>query len=344
MLENYFKKNDCSNQKSIFKIIGHSNGPVISQSNPAAKDIKYGFEGGRAIKINDSYYIYTTEIIANPFWTKTRLGLWESKNMIDWQRICTLFESTGDFSGEDPKAALWSPMPTYDYKTEKWYLSYVAYRSKPNTDTAWNRNYMGRIHMAVSEKPGYYGFDGPFRDTLTVLQPGAESAPWEGSMGTNSFFPFPVTGSWVAFYGSSTEVVGLAVSNRLTGPWKRMSNREPLEKNLENPVVSRLSDGRFIALFDGCGENRKIGYMVSADGISWSEKVFFNLENEIAPWWGLLRTPLGLVHECDNIFTIFFTAYNKDLYTIPNVWKTNNDDVFKGYFADIAWFKVQLVK
>ena len=65
---------------------------------------------------------------------------------------------------------------------------------------------------------------------------------------------------------------------------------------------------------------------------------------EVDPWWGLTRTPLGLVPESENQFTVFFTAYNKDMYGIPNIWQINDDSVFDGYYASVGMFKVRLIR
>jgi len=331
-------------KQDIFQVILGSGEAVLTQGNEGTEENKYGFEGGKVIKLDGAYYLFTTEMCGNPLWTKTRLALWKSEDGKDWIRQATLFESSGDFSGKDPRAALWSPMPTYSHQLRRWILTYVAYNSKPNTDTGWYRNHKGKIWMAVSEEPGYSGLSGPYRDSLIILQPGDDSDPWEGLMGTNSFYPFPVCEGWLAFYGSSPESVGLAEAPSLAGPWNRMTALNPVRRHIENPMVTRLVDGRYIALFDGCGMNRKIGYMVSGDGIHWSAEVFFELEDDIPAWWGLTRTPLGLVQESENLFTVFFTAYNRDFYKIPDVWKTNDDSVFEGYFASIGWFKVQLIQ
>ncbi len=328
----------------VFEISQVSSSPVITIGHPGTVENKYGFEGGRAVKINDEYHIFTTEMYGNPLWTKTRLAHWKSRDGIAWERISGLFESTGDFTGTDPRAALWSPMPTYDAGKGRWILTYVAYNSRPNTDSAWYRNFNGKIWMAISQKPGYDGIDGPYLDSLVILQPGRESDSWEGLMGTDSFYPFPVNGTWMAFYGSSPESVGLASSPDLYGPWTRATQQNPVRRYIENPIVSRLEDGRYVALFDGCGENRKIGYMVSEDGNHWSKEIFFDLENFVKPWWGLTRTPLGLIQESNNTFTVFFTAYNKDFYTIPDVWKTNDDGVYDGYYASVGMFRLKLIR
>lgn len=328
----------------VFEIVGGGVEPVITRGDPGTLDNNYGFEGGCAIRYNGEYHLFTTEMIGNPLWTDTRLAHWRSPDGNHWERIGTLFESTGDFTGEDHRAALWSPMVTYDAGRERWVITYVAYNSKPNTMEGWYRNFNGKIWMSLSEVPGFGGLEGPYRDSAIVLQPGRDADPWEGLMGTDSFFPFPAGDGWIAFYGSSPESVGLAYAPSLGGPWKRRTDLNPVRHHIENPIVTKLKDGRYIALFDGCGENRKIGYMVSNDGINWSREIFFELDEAIDPWWGLTRTPLGLVQKSEDLFTVFFTAYNKDFYEIPNVWQTNDDSVFDGYFASVGMFRLRLIR
>jgi len=40
-----------------------------------------------------------------------RLAHWKSKDGIKWVRVSTLFESSGDFTGKDKNASIWSPIP-----------------------------------------------------------------------------------------------------------------------------------------------------------------------------------------------------------------------------------------
>ncbi|MBS0001411.1 MAG: hypothetical protein KFF73_20665 [Cyclobacteriaceae bacterium] len=324
--------------------MGVSDKPVITKGDAGTDGNKFGFEGGQAIKYNDEYHLFTTEMVGYPLWTKTILGYWKSKDGNAWERVSTVFESSGDFTGKDPRACLWSPMPTYDAQNGQWVLTYVAYNSKPNSPEGWYRNYNGKIWMAVSEAKGYGGLGGPYKNKEIILKSGPESDSWEGLMGTDSFYPFHSRDGWLAFYGSSPESVGLAAASELTGPWTRKTKINPIRVHIENPMVYRLTDGRYVALFDGCGENRKIGYMVSDDGICWSEEIFFELEHHIEPWWGLTRTPLGLIQESEDQFTVFFTAYNRDFYEIPNVWQINDDSVFEGYFASVGMFRLRLIR
>ena len=326
----------------IFELEWVSNEPVLTKGDPFTAQNKYGFEGGRVIKYDDAYHMFTTEMYGNPLWTETRLAYWKSKDGLSWDRVNTIFESSGDFTGEDPRACLWSPMPIFDTKNDHWIITYVAYNSKPNSEEGWYRNFNGKNWMAISEKRGVGGLSGPYKDASIILQSGEDSDPWEGLMGTDSFYPFPVCEGWNAFYGSSPVSVGLAEAPKPEGPWRRKSDVNPVRRCIEIPIVTRLTDGRYVALFDGVDQNKQIGYMISYNGMQWSEALFFDLEEKVDPWWGLTRTPLGLVPESENQFTVFFTAYNKDMYGIPNIWQINDDSVFDGYYASVGMFRVKL--
>ncbi len=64
---------------------------------------------------------------------------------------------------------------------------------------------------------------------------------------------------------------GLAKADSLFGPWSRISMKKPVSRHTENPIVTKLDDGRFIAFFDGCGQHQRFGYMLSDDGLHWSQ-------------------------------------------------------------------------
>lgn len=317
--------------------------PVITRGTPGTGTNRYGFEGGRALKLEDGYHIFTTEMAGNPIWAKTRLAHWHGTTRESWKRVGTVFESSGDFTGSDTRACLWSPMPTYDTELERWVLTYVCYRSKPNTPASWYRNYDGRIALAVSQSPGRGGIAGPYHEKEIVLAPGEHSAAWEGTMGIDSFYPFRTEGGWLAWYGSSPESNGLASAPSLHGPWSRLSVEGPVTRHTENPVVDRLDDGRYIAVFDGCGSHRKMGYMLSPDGLVWSAPRFFDFDGREEKWWALSRTPLGVIHETDGSFTVFFTAYNRNFYETAGIWAADSDDVFDGYFASVGYFTIPVV-
>ncbi len=39
----------------------------------------------------------------------------------------TLYRSTGNFNGSDPRSSLWAGMPVWDDEERRWHFFYVAY-------------------------------------------------------------------------------------------------------------------------------------------------------------------------------------------------------------------------
>jgi len=300
--------------------------PILTINSAGAAGNKYGFEGGRVLKLQGVYHLFTSEMVGDPHWVKMRLAHWTSRDSLHWERVATLFESSGDFTGRDPRAALWAPMPIYDEAEGRWNLFYVAYQCAPDTPQKWLTNHEGRIWRAVSKVKGRGGIDGPYEDVGIILQRGKDSDPWEGLQGTDSFFPYRVGDKWYAFYGTAhTEVhpipswqVGLACAPKLAGPWKRCTpmNPLPIEKRfIENPVVTRLTDGTYIAVYDTDAE-RAVGYTFSADGIHWTPGKELIVQRGKGIWASDIRTPLGLIAEDADSFSLFYTA-NQDMLGIP---------------------------
>jgi hypothetical protein len=79
---------------------------------------------------------------------------------------------------------------------------------------------------------------------------------------------------------------------------------------IENPIVTQLSDGSWIAVYDNHVLN-EIGYTVSADGIHWSAGQHLVVQSGDRVWATEVRTPLGLVQEKGDTFTLFYTANEK---------------------------------
>jgi hypothetical protein len=96
--------------------------PVLTTRSPGAEDIRYGFEGGRLVKVRDAYHLFTSEMAGDPIWVKMRLGHWTSRDRLGWKRESTVAESSGEFEGKDPRAALWSPLPVWDAGENRWNL------------------------------------------------------------------------------------------------------------------------------------------------------------------------------------------------------------------------------
>ena len=188
----------------------------------------------------------------------------------------------------------------------------------------------GRVIHAVSQTPGPGGLDGPWKDVGIALEPDWEpwkkngSQPWEGTQGVDSMSPpYKAGGKWLAFYGSAQMqaenkrnkdyplwCVGLAEAPVPTGPWKRRAegNPMPFGNFAENPIVTPLSDGTYMLVYD----SGSLGYAWSPDGLRWSCNGNIEIPNGKA-WWGdrVTRTPLGLVPESDGTYTVFFAVRDK---------------------------------
>jgi hypothetical protein len=295
--------------------------PVLTTRSPGAEDIRYGFEGGRVVKVRGTYHLFTSEMAGDPVWVKMRLGHWTSPDRLSWQRAGTVAESSGEFEGKDPRASLWSPLPVWDEGNGRWNLFYVAYRSAPSDGTRFLLNHAGEIWRAVSRTPGEEGIRGPFEDVGVVMRPGPDSLAWEGLQGTDSFFPWPVGRRWLAFYGSArTEtkpighwLVGPAEAETLAGPWRRVSadNPAPLETRfIENPIVTEAPGGGALVVYDSEGPD-VVGWAYSADGVRWGAGQRLLVQPQPGEWAKDIRTPLGLVHEGGDRFSLFYTGFEQ---------------------------------
>lgn len=310
-------------RQPTLRLVNQNPAPLITIAHPDAAGIKYGFEGGRVVKVAGVYQLFTSEMVDDPIWVKMKLGRWTSSDGLHWKRAATLYESSGEFAGKDPRASLWAPMPVYDGAAKRWNLFYVAYRSAPDVPKLWLSNYDAQIWRAVSETAGDEGIAGPYRDVGVVLEPGAESDLWEGLQGTDSFFAYKTAQGWQGLYGSArTEAnpirfwgIGLASASEIGGPWKRVSALNPvlLEKRFaENPVVEPLPQGGYMAIYDvDIEEHNSIGYAYSADGIHWNPGRRLVIQPMAGEWATSVRTPLGLIPEGDGTYTLFYTGEQK---------------------------------
>ena len=336
--------------KSVSASGDHGGEPGSRSSN------KYGFEGGRAVKIGGTYHPITTESADDPRCVKDRIGYWTSPDRIHWKRVSTLFTSTANETARDIRASLWGPMPIFNQRDDRWELFYVGYLAAPESSkyppnfAAEDRNpflempdaahrsahifyaYQGTIMRAVSEQKGMNGIGGPYKDVGVILKPGPQSQPWEGIQGTDSFFPYPVKDKWYGFYGSchceTTPIkaweVGLASAPDLAGPWTRLAEGNPIRMDkhfVENPIVTQIKDGTYIALYNG-PNGEAFGYATSRDGVHWSDGADLIIQPKAGERWaGPVRTPLGLIPEDDGTFTVFYTGFLKgwkgDFFTAP---------------------------
>lgn len=321
-----------TSDKSLFTIVGGPDYPVVEAKTPGAENIQGGFEAGSVVKINGIFHMFPTERVGEPGAhvhhdrVKTRIGHWTSNDAKKWTRQSTILESTGvyalvheDNPMNDRRSAIWSFNAVFNEKSNRWNGFYLAYTT--DKDISPNHSF-GRIWRCESEVEGMEGIGGPYRDLGIIIEPGLDSQLWEGRQGVDSFYPFKVDNGWYAFIGGAFPFetkkdyplkggekmkawyVGLAQSNTIEGPWTRMGEDiNPIVSIhptfVENPIVSQLPNGLYIAVFDGGPESlnlpNQIGYTLSKDGLNWTKARYLNIESKVNKWWMTMRTPLCLI-------------------------------------------------
>ena len=334
-----------SDEKPLFEIIGGQNSPVVDEGMPGTEGIQGGFEGGRVVKVGDTYHMFPTEragevgVEAYYDRVKTKIGHWTSTDAINWKRESTILQASGAYAiteddnpMNDRRAAIWSYMPVFNEVANKWYGYYLAYTVHKEIEP--NHSF-GRIWRCESIVDGIAGIGGPYKDIGVIIEPGLNSMPWEGRQGVASFFPYKVSeNEWLGFYSGAYPFktwddypkksgkgwfVGLAKSNSLEGPWKRLdATINPITSIhpffVENPIVSQLPNGTYIAVFDGGPEGwghhlpNMMAYSLSKDGLKWSEARYLPIETKVDKWWDIMRTPLCLIPEGNDIYTIVYAA------------------------------------
>ncbi|HLR25223.1 MAG TPA: hypothetical protein VK112_05105 [Fodinibius sp.] len=337
-----------SEKAALFDIAGGKDQPVVDEGMPGTEGNRGGFEGGRLVKVDGTYHMFPTERIGEAGVgsyqdrVKTRIAHWTSKDAVNWTRQATLFESSGDYAvtdddnpANDRRSALWSFMPIFNEKDNRWFGTYVGYTT--HRTIAPNHSF-GRIWQAKSVEKGMDGIGGPYENIGKIMEPGINSQLWEGRQGVQSFFPFKVEYGWHAFYGGgfpwgqwsnypdSTHqgwYVGLAKADSLDGSWARMDTTvNPITSMhpwfIENPIVSQLPNGVYIAIYDGGPDGwglhlpNMFGYSLSLDGLHWTESHYFPIRTKVNKWWDIMRTPMGLIPEGNGVYTVVYAAIDND--------------------------------
>lgn len=337
------------NNNPVFEIIGGPDKPVIDESTPGTERILGGFEGGACVKVGNTYHMFPTERAGQegvePYYdrVKTRIGHWTSKDAIHWKRESTIYQAGGvyaitddDNPINDRRGAIWSYMPVFNENANRWngyYLAYTVHKEiEPNHS-------FGRIWRCESVKEGIDGIGGPYHDVGVIMEPGLETQLWEGRQGVDSFFPYQAGDKWLGFYGGAYPFekrkdyprngkrgawyVGLATSQSMEGPWRRMDTTiNPVTSMhpyfIENPIVYKLPGDIYIAMFDGGPEAwglhlpNMMGYSLSKDGYHWSEACYLPIETRVNKWWDVMRTPVCLVDEGNNFYTILYAAIDAE--------------------------------
>ena len=155
-------------------------------------------------------------------------------------------------------------------------------------------------------------------EELKVFQGGFETVQLVNHKSANSFNPYKVGYKWYAFYGGHYHVprgpwpVGLAVADKLSGPWKRIPESTTpvpiVEEFTEIPIISKLNDGRYFAIFDSY-ENQEIAYNISEDGVNWVPETRLKVQSGTNTWaedgHHVTRTPLCAIQEDYGTFLLF---------------------------------------
>ncbi|WP_346857741.1 hypothetical protein [uncultured Draconibacterium sp.] len=320
------EKKKSPDAKKLVMISCHS-GPVIGPGHPDVLESKNGagFETGQVVKLNGVYHMFVNEMFKRPH-RDLRISYWKSTDALNWSRQSTVVNSIPERSPTNPKSEVWLTGVEFNEDENAWNIFYVAYRAgDKEKGELEGSDYEGRIWRAKSVKHGLDGIAGPYADMEIVLKPDENSQAWEGQQAVASFNPWKVGELWYAFYDGHNHVpkggwpTGMATSKTLDGKWERMPekfNPVPIvDEFMENPVVSSLSDGRYLAVFDSFGD-QEIGYSLSADGINWEKEIRVKVQFDDDLWCKegdhAMRTPLCAIEETDGTFTVVYTALMKE--------------------------------
>jgi hypothetical protein len=288
---------------------------VISTNNQS------GFETGQVVKINGVYHMFVNEMFFRPH-RDLRIAYWTSNDAVNWKRQSTLVESIPGRSPSNPRSEVWITGVEFNEDENAWNIFYVAYRAGDKEKGEIERSdYEGKIWRAKSVFKGINGIAGPYADMGIVLQPDENSQSWEGQQAVATFNPYKAGDKWYAFYDGHNYIprgpwpVGLATAPKLSGPWTRLPegiNPVPIAEGfIENPQVTELKNGGFLAVFDSFGD-QEIAYSYSGDGVDWSPEIRIRIQTQEHIWAEdgdhAMRTPLCAIEEDDGTFTVIYTA------------------------------------
>ena len=308
---------------SLLVLKSAHHGPVVNAIHPdvIASKNKSGFETGQVVTINGIYHMFVNEMFDRPH-RDLRISYWTSTDAINWKRHSTILESIPGRTPANPRSEVWVNGVVFNKEEDAWNIFYTAYRSGDSAKGEIHANdYAGRIWRAKSVKTGIDGIAGPYADMDVILQPDYNTQSWEGDQAVASFNPYQVGDTWYAMYDGHNHKpisgwpTGMAYAGKLSGPWTRMPegfNPIPVVDHfMENAIVSRLKDGRYMMVFDSFGDY-EIGYSISNDGINWGKEVRVKIFTKDDEWAEKgdhhTRTPLCAIEENDGTFTVIYTA------------------------------------
>ena len=320
---------------TTLKLISAEETPVIDAQNKdvIASGNKSGFETGQVVKIGKIYHMFINEMFNRPH-LDMRIAYWTSPDAIHWHRQSTIVNSIPGRTATNPRSEVWVTGVEYNHDEDAWNIFYVAYRGGDSAKGEIPGNdYAGRIWRAKSVVNGIDGIAGPYADMGIVLEPDQNSQKWEGQQAVACFNPYKVGDTWFAMYDGHYHTpkgpwpTGIAFARKLSGPWTRMPEGfNPIgvaKIFMENEVVSKLKDGRYLMVFDSFGD-QEIGYSISDDGLHWSDEKRIKVQFKDHVWAEngdhSPRTPLWAIEEADGTFTVIYTAItlknNKKFYAV----------------------------
>ena len=319
--------------------------PVIDLTSPDARDIPGGFETGNTLKLTINgraeYHMVTTtmETTGSNKWSHQRMEHWVTADSLHWHRHRVLYRPH-----IDPETGLWiltsSQFPYYDPTRNRWviYFNYQALNGMRN----WTLPTL--LRMAEAKTEGIEGINGDFDFPGVDVAPSGYAHPTDAESSSLSP-PFRAAdGRWMAFLGFSVLkephwYVALVSAPEPRGPFKFEPKYWPVpvmtpRGYVENPLPMKLrgpETGRdyWAIVFDYLrpevthGENSKIGFSYSLDGLNWPEEngQIVDINSGLAPgehgWWRIIRTPHQLIDEGDGTYTCFFTGlYRHDFFAV----------------------------
>ncbi len=331
-----------NSEGKVLRMVAEHKGPVVSADHPdvLASGNRSGFETGQVVKINNVYHMFVNEMFERPH-RDLRIAYWTSNDAINWKRHSTIVNSIPGRTPFNPRSEVWVTGVVFNEEEDAWNIFYVAYRAGDSTkgEIAGN-DYEGKIWRAKSVVKGRDGIAGPYADMGIMMEPDEYSQPWEGQQAVACFNPYKVGSTWFSMYDGHYHTprgpwpTGIAFAPKLTGPWIRMPegvNPIPVvDVFMENEIVSRLKDGRFMMVFDSFGD-QEIGYSISNDGLNWSKEIRVKIQSAKNLWAEpgdhYTRTPLCAIEEEDGTFTVIYTAMTK----------TNNKNFYAIGKCSLAW-------
>ena len=80
-----------------------------------------------------------------------------------------------------------------------------------------------------------------------------------------------------------------------------------------------------------------MGYSLSKDGFTWSEAHYIPFSTQVKKWWTIMRTPLCLIPEGNDVYTVVYAASNtsKRFHPMGMVKLTLNPTVLEARMKDL---------